>query len=84
MQLPNALTHRKARSAQIGLSYFFLFGFFFVMVATGLGYMKVDVIHFMEGGATMILSFWFMRQRETGSEPVPTQPVTPASQEPTK
>lgn len=65
------MSHRKAGNAQVGLSYAFLIGFFLTLGLYGFGIIKVDVMHFLEGGLTMVLSFWFMRQRTTGDEPTP-------------
>jgi hypothetical protein len=79
--------HRTVANAQVGLSYFFLAGFFTVLILSGLGVLKVDVTHFLEGGATMVLSYWFMRQRSSTDEPMkesdpvpsnPQKPVEPA------
>lgn len=80
------LTHTIAGRAQVGLSYFFLAGFFALATAQGLGYLKLDIIGELKDIVTLVMSFWFMRQRESTAEtpasPVPpTQPVTPAPSE---
>jgi hypothetical protein len=59
------LTHRVAGRAQVGLSYFFLAGFFAALGAEGLGYIKMDIMGQLGPMAMLVLSFWFQRQRET-------------------
>lgn len=79
---PTAMTHRQSRGAQIGLSYFFLVGFFVMAGAQGLGYLKLDVIGELKDVLMLVMSFWFMRQRESTPEVKhtidPFQPVKPA------
>lgn len=75
------MTHRQSRGAQIGLSYFFLGGFFITATLQGLGYLKLDVIGELKDVLMLVMSFWFMRQRESNPEthtPNPIRPVTPA------
>lgn len=75
--------HKQARAAQIGLSYFFLLGFFIMIYLQGIGYLKVDVIGELKDVLMLVMSFWFMRQRETATdEPKPnfSQPANPAPQ----
>lgn len=71
------LTHRTAAFAQVGLSYFFLAGFFAALLAEGLGYIKLDVMGQLAPMAMLVLSFWFQRQRES-AEPQAAPPTTPA------
>lgn len=72
------LTHRVAGRAQVGLSYFFLAGFFALATAQGLGYLKLDVVGELKDVLMLVMSFWFMRQRESVN---PTQPEIPAPSE---
>lgn len=74
------MTHRTAANAQVGLSYFFLTGFFLLVGLQGLGYIKFDVIGSLKDVLMLVMSFWFMRQR-TSAEPdsaPPSQPADPA------
>lgn len=57
--------------AQIGLSYFFLAGFFGVLAAEGLGHLKAGTAQTLREGVLLILFFWFQRQR-TSEPDVPT------------
>jgi hypothetical protein len=72
-----SMTHRKAGNAQVGLSYFFLTGFFTVLILQGLGYIKIDFIGQLAPMAMLLLSFWFQRQRDTGPESTPEKPPDP-------
>jgi hypothetical protein len=81
------LTHRAAGRAQVGLSYFFLGGFFAALGAEGLGYIKMDIMGQLAPMAMLVLSFWFQRQRETtdavtnvSDHPNPTTPAQPAKE----
>lgn len=67
------LSHHAVATAQVGLSYFFLAGFFACIAGVGLGYLKGDVLTILGSGVQLILAFWFMRQRT--SDP-PTDPPT--------
>lgn len=69
----------QARGAQIGLSYCFLLGFFVMVAMQGLGYLKIDVVGELKDVLMLVMSFWFMRQRETTNHPI--QPVAPAPTE---
>lgn len=73
-----SMTHRGVAIAQVGLSYFFLAGFFGALGLQGLGYIKLDIMSTLGPMAMLVLSFWFQRQR-TSADP-PTSPVNPASQ----
>ena len=67
--MPNApLTHRKVGNAQVGLSYFFLAGFFLCLILEGFGYLKTNVTNNLREVLMLVMSFWFMRQRESGAE----------------
>lgn len=78
MKIP-AMTHRMAASAQVGLSYAFLVGFFAMAALQGLGYMKIDAIGALKDVLMLVMSYWFMRQRTSGDEPpIPTTPDNPA------
>ena len=72
------MPHLKAANAQVGLSYAFLFGFFSMAAFQGLGYLKIDAIGGLKGVLMLVMSFWFMRQRNSGDDPPPTQPENPA------
>jgi len=72
----SSMTHRKAGNAQVGLSYFFLAGFFACLILQGLGYIKTDLTGQLAPMAMLVLSFWFQRQRITGGEPA-EQPNSP-------
>lgn len=73
------MTHRQSRGAQIGLSYFFLGGFFIMAALQGFGYLKLDVIGELKDVLMLVMSFWFMRQRESTSEAKhPADPIQPA------
>jgi hypothetical protein len=63
------LTDAQIATAQIGLSYFFLAGFFAAIAAEGLGYLKAGTAERLTEGALLILFFWFQRLRQ--SEPQP-------------
>ena len=76
------MTHRRAGNAQIGLSYFFLTGFFTVLILEGLGFIKVNVSNNLREVLMLVMSFWFMRQRVTGDEP--EQPSPPSAAVPTQ
>jgi hypothetical protein len=83
--LGSNLTHRKARSAQVGLSFYVLTIFFVVIILVGLGYLKMEVLHVVEGVVTIVISFWFMRQRTSVDEdhlgvaaPAPAAPAPAA------
>lgn len=76
MNIPS-MTHRAAANAQIGLSYFYLTGYFAVLVLYGLGILKVNVIEDLTPLTAMVLTFWFQRQR-TSADTNPTQPESPA------
>jgi len=65
---PKPLTHRIAGRHQVGLSYFFLAGFFTCVILQGFGYLKTDITHDLATMAMLVLSFWFNRQRETVPE----------------
>lgn len=77
------MTHRKAGNAQVGLSYFFLTGFFVVLILEGVGYIKANVSNNLREVLMLVMSFWFMRQRVSGddpseqSHPHPSTPVIP-------
>jgi hypothetical protein len=86
MTILRDLTHRKARSAQVGLSYFFLAGFFGIIMLEGLGWIKFDVMGQLGPMAMLVLSFWFQRQRSSSDEaselhrgPDPVNPIAPPS-----
>jgi hypothetical protein len=77
---PKPLTHSVAGRAQVGLSYFFLAGFFALLVLEGLGYIKINVVDELGPITMLVMSFWFQRQRTSVDEsppataPVPTEP----------
>jgi hypothetical protein len=73
------MSHKTAAYAQIGLSYFFLAGFFASLVLQGLGYLKLDVLGGLKDVLMLVMSFWFMRQRTTGDEPPPSAPHVTAT-----
>jgi hypothetical protein len=82
------MSHRKAGNAQVGLSYFFLAGFFAILILQGLGYIKLDMIGQLAPMAMLVLSFWFQRQRESTPEiqissEHPPGPKAPPPQSPT-
>lgn len=79
----------KAGNAQVGLSYFFLIGFFAVVIMEGLGLLKISMVNQLIPIVMLVMTFWFQRQRTTetvgdGDPPRgvpslnPIQPVTPA------
>jgi hypothetical protein len=68
MTILHDLTHRKARSAQVGLSYFFLTGFFIITVMEGLGRFKISLLNQMIPITMLVMSFWFQRQRSSTDE----------------
>lgn len=79
------LTHRVAGRAQVGLSYFFLSGFFAVVAAQGLGYLKTDMLSQLSPIVMLVMTFWFQRQRTSVDDPHQTNPTTaPQAQEPPK
>lgn len=63
------LSHHAVATAQVGLSYFFLTGFFVCVIMYGLGYLKNEVITVLTAGVQLVLSFWFMRQRTSNDSP---------------
>lgn len=75
--MPATMIHRRAGNAQIGLSYSFLAGFFVCLILQGLGYFKINIADTLREMAMLVLSFWFMRSRDTTSEPPPAT-VAPA------
>ncbi len=77
MSVFHDLTHRKARSAQVGLSYFFLAGFFGIIIMQGTGCLKFDVMGQLGPMAMLVLSFWFQRQRTSSDDPTPTPTPNP-------
>ena len=66
------LPHHVVATAQVGLSYFFLTGFFACLILVGLGYLKADIMTSLTAGVQLVLAFWFMRQRT--SDPPTTEP----------
>jgi hypothetical protein len=74
----STMTHRRAGNAQIGLSYFFLTGFFVVLILEGLGYIKSNVSNNLREVLMLVMSFWFMRQRTSGDEPTTSAPEKPS------
>jgi hypothetical protein len=58
--------------AQVGISYLFLAGFFALIAAEGLGYLKQGTADRLAEGVLLILFFWFQRQRT--NEPDPPKP----------
>jgi len=75
--MPATLLHHKAGNAQIGLSYFFLAGFFACLILQGLGYFKIDISNNLREMAMLVLSFWFMRSRDTVAGPTEPPKATP-------
>lgn len=71
------MTHRKAGNAQVGLSYFFLTGFFVVLILEGVGYIKANVSNNLREVLMLVMSFWFMRQRDSSAEHTPPNPTPP-------
>jgi hypothetical protein len=63
------MTHRAAASAQVGLSYFFLAGFFACIYLDGRGIIKgVNPFTDLKDPLMLILYFWFQRTRDSASE----------------
>lgn len=65
---------RLTARAQVGLSYFFLAGFFGLIAAEGLGYLKEGTADRLTEGVLLILFFWFQRQRTSEPDPPPENP----------
>ena len=73
------MKHRTAAFAQVGISYFFLTGFF---VAAGLeasGIVKTSLTNELKDGLMLVMSFWFMRQRTTNDPDANTTTTTTIS-----
>ena len=51
--------------AQIGLSFFFIAGFFATLAGEGLGYIKAGTADNLREGVLLVLFFWFQRQRQS-------------------
>ena len=79
MKVPS-LTHWAVAKAQVGLSYVFLLGFFGVLIAQGLGYIKIDIASELKDGLMLVLYFWFQRQRTSGDEPDAKDPIANPTQ----
>lgn len=76
MKVPG-LTHWIVATAQVGLSYFFLAGYFTLLILQGLGIFKADISGKLEDVLMLVMSFWFMRQRVSGDEPPKDDPKNP-------
>ena len=68
------LSHHMVATAQVGLSYLFLAGFFACVILYGLGYFKNDIMTVLTAGLQLMLSFWFMRQRTSDPPPETKDP----------
>lgn len=77
-----ALTHRATAYFQAALSAVFIIGYFLVLDAFLFGYVRVPgeyhdmmiaLIGVLTGSLSMIMNFWFSRQRTSASET--TQPT---------
>jgi hypothetical protein len=68
------LSHHAVATAQVGLSYFFLAGFFACLILVGLGYLKPDIMTSLTAGVQLVLAFWFMRQRASDPPDPPEKP----------
>lgn len=86
MSFINNLTHRKARSAQVGVTYFFLAGCFGLIAMQEMGYFKAgsaDIIPQIIPLMMLVLSFWFQRQRTSVDDPpAPPRVVQPPLPQP--
>lgn len=72
------MSHRQARAAQVGLSYVFLLGFFALLYFQGTGALKFNVVGELKDVLMLMMSFWFMRQRESNPEALhPENPISP-------
>ena len=62
----------------MGLSYFFLAGFFILVGLEGFGYLKINVVDQLGPITMLVMSFWFQRQRVSVDDSYPIQPADPA------
>lgn len=70
MRLPHAVV----ASAQVGLSYLIVAGFFGVIVGEGMKYLTPGTSDKIKDALTLVAAFWFMRQRtSTDSTPPETK-----------
>jgi hypothetical protein len=67
------MIHKQAASAQVGLSYFFLVGFFACAILEAVGVFKTTLTNELKDGLMLVMSFWFMRQRNTADDEGPSQ-----------
>jgi hypothetical protein len=80
MKIPT-MTHIGIAGAQVIITILFLLGFFALAVMEGLGWFKVSLINNLREVLMLVMSFWFMRQRnsvDSNKEDTvpPTKPTT--------
>lgn len=69
------LSHHAVATAQAGLSYLIIAGYFGILVGEGAKYLSPGTASSLKDVVMLVAAFWFMRQRT--SEP-PTPPETKA------
>jgi hypothetical protein len=72
------LWHITVANAQVGITYFFLAGFFAMIGLQGAGVFKIDVTTKLNDVLMLVMSYWFMRQRTSEPKSNPTPPAEPA------
>lgn len=78
------LWHLTVANAQVGLSYFWLLGYFGAVAMTGLGKFPTNVLADLTPITVMVVSFWFQRQRQSAEDKPSAGPPTPSTGVPTK
>jgi hypothetical protein len=66
--LAQAMWHWTVANAQVGITYFWLCGYFAVIVITLRGKLPVDVLSTLTPITATVIAFWFSRQRASSDE----------------
>lgn len=70
------LSHHMVATAQVGLSYLIIAGYFAIIAGEGMKYLSAGTASGLKDLVVLVGAFWFMRQR-TSTDPDPKPPEKP-------
>ena len=70
------LSHHAVATAQTGLSYLIITGYFGIILGEGMKYLTPGTASSLKDVVMLVAAFWFMRQR-TSDPPIPPETKAP-------
>jgi len=70
--------HTTVANAQVGITYFWLVGYFGAVAFAGFGRISWDTVKELSPITMLVMTFWFQRQRTSTDQAAPSAPTVTA------